>query len=130
MSKANRKGVGTARPAGRGAAPVGSEKQLFGGVGPGGRGSAPVGSMKQLCVWFGLALMSGCVMQPASPGPSYAAPGTYATPPSTQAYAGAPRGRRVTFNAVPLDDRGWQIVAELDAHFGMPLPDGDYWYDP
>lgn len=53
-----------------------------------------------------------------------------ATPPTAAALAPGPDGRRITFNAHPLDDNGWKIVAALDTHFGQRLPDGDYWYDP
>jgi hypothetical protein len=89
--------------------------------------------MNQLGLVIAIAAVSGCVVQQPPASGTYPTRGGYAAPGPQQqggAYGGGYGGRRVTFNAVPLDDRGWQIVAQLDAHFGRPLPDGDYWYDP
>lgn len=37
--------------------------------------------------------------------------------------------RRITFNGVPLDARGWQVLEQLEALSRTRLPDGAYWYD-
>jgi hypothetical protein len=48
-----------------------------------------------------------------------------------QAGRGANRvQRRVTFNAAPLDERGWRVLEQLEALGGARLPNGEYWYDP
>jgi len=38
--------------------------------------------------------------------------------------------RRITFNAVALDERGRRVLAQLEGYTGVRLADGDYWYDP
>lgn len=57
-----------------------------------------------------------------SPQPVPAPPPTTALPPT-----GA---RHLRFNATPLDERGLQVIAQLEAYARTRLPDGDYWYDP
>jgi hypothetical protein len=88
--------------------------------------------MNKLALGIAIATVSGCVVQQPPASGTYPSGGGYAAPGAQQggSPAGGYGGRHVTFNQTPLDERGWQIVAQLDAHFGQPLPDGDYWYDP
>ena len=56
-----------------------------------------------------------------APAPAYAAP----------APAPAPAGeRKLRFNPTPLDERGLQVIVQLESYANTRLPDGDYWYDP
>src|SRR5690606_34957821 len=41
-----------------------------------------------------------------------------------------PAARQITFNGGPLDERGWQVLQQLEALSRTRLPDGGYWYDP
>jgi hypothetical protein len=54
------------------------------------------------------------------------------TAPSPSAMgAGSTQGaRRLRFNATALDERGLQVIAQLESYANTRLPDGDYWYDP
>jgi len=76
--------------------------------------------------------VAGCHVQqpgyPSSYGYGHGAPGQVAVAAPAPA---RPRGERhVTFNRVALDDRGWQLIEVLEAHYRTALPDGNYWYDP
>jgi hypothetical protein len=37
--------------------------------------------------------------------------------------------RRISFNGSALDERGWRVLEQLEAHSRTRLPDGHYWYD-
>jgi hypothetical protein len=88
------------------------------------------------------ALASACVIPPPAQGTApqqayYAGPTARPAPgPTAPMSAGltaspaAPAtARHVRFNGLDLDQRGWQVIAQLEASYQTRLPDGEYWYD-
>lgn len=55
-------------------------------------------------------------------------PPAFAAPPATAATT-APATRAIRFNGVPARPQDLVVVARLEAAWGQPIPDADYWYD-
>jgi hypothetical protein len=76
--------------------------------------------------------LASCIVQPApqpATQPTGAAPIAAPAPAGAPAPATDPSGRSLRFNRVALDQRGWQVIAQLEGALGRRLPDGEYWYD-